>query len=70
MNEREIFIGVLQEESLAAQQAFLDNACGSNAELRRRVEGLLRDREKDADFQKKNFGNLKKARPVLARKRE
>jgi tetratricopeptide (TPR) repeat protein/serine/threonine protein kinase len=50
MNEREIFIGALQEESLAAQQAYLDNACGSNAELRRRVEGLLRDREKAADF--------------------
>jgi serine/threonine protein kinase/lipoprotein NlpI len=50
MNEREIFIGALQEESLAAQQAYLDNACGSNAELRRRVEGLLRDCEKAADF--------------------
>jgi eukaryotic-like serine/threonine-protein kinase len=50
MNEREIFIGALQEESLVAQQAYLDNACGSNAELRRRVEGLLRDREKAANF--------------------
>jgi serine/threonine protein kinase/Flp pilus assembly protein TadD len=50
MNEREIFIGALQEESVAAQQAYLENACGSNAELRRRVEGLLRDREKAADF--------------------
>ncbi len=50
MNEREIFIEALQEESPAAQQAYLDKACASNAELRRRVEGLLRDREKAAAF--------------------
>jgi tetratricopeptide (TPR) repeat protein len=50
ISEREIFIGALQEESPAGQQAYLDQACGGNVELRRRVEGLLRDREKAADF--------------------
>jgi WD40 repeat protein/serine/threonine protein kinase len=50
MNEREIFIGALQEKDPAEQQAYLDRACGTDTVLRRRVEGLLRDRERAANF--------------------
>jgi tetratricopeptide (TPR) repeat protein/tRNA A-37 threonylcarbamoyl transferase component Bud32 len=50
MNEREIFIGALQQESPAQQQAYLDKACGRDTPLRQRVEGLLRDYEKAAGF--------------------
>jgi serine/threonine protein kinase/tetratricopeptide (TPR) repeat protein len=50
MTEREIFIGALQEEGPAGQQAYLDRACGTDTVLRRRVEGLLRDCERAAGF--------------------
>jgi WD40 repeat protein/serine/threonine protein kinase len=50
MNEREIFIGALQEECPAERQAYLDRACGTDTVLRRRVEGLLRDCERAAGF--------------------
>jgi serine/threonine protein kinase len=50
MNEREIFIGALQEEYPAERQAYLDRACGTDIVLRRRVEGLLRDCERAAGF--------------------
>src|SRR6516164_7178335 len=50
MNEREIFIGALQEESPAQRQAYLDKACGPDDFLRQRIESLLRDYEKAAGF--------------------
>jgi hypothetical protein len=50
MNEREIFIAALQEQSPAQQQAYLERACGPDAALRQRIEGLLRDYEKAAGF--------------------
>jgi serine/threonine protein kinase/tetratricopeptide (TPR) repeat protein len=50
MNEREIFIEAIQEECPAERQAYLDRACGSDTVLRQRVEGLLRDCEKAANF--------------------
>jgi hypothetical protein len=50
MNEREIFIGALQQESPAQQQAYLDKVCGQDAPLRQRIDGLLRDYEKAAGF--------------------
>jgi serine/threonine protein kinase/tetratricopeptide (TPR) repeat protein len=50
MNEREIFIGALQEDCPAERQAYLDRACGTDTVLRRRVEGLLRDCERSAGF--------------------
>src|SRR5262249_22973071 len=50
MNEREIFIGALQEKDPAEQQAYVDRACGTDTVLRRRVEGLLRDCERAANF--------------------
>jgi serine/threonine protein kinase len=50
MNEREIFIGALQEERPADREAYLDSACGADTVLRRRVEGLLRDCGRAAGF--------------------
>ena len=41
---RELFVGAL-EKPPAERAAFLDAACGGDAELRRRVEDLLRERE-------------------------
>jgi WD40 repeat protein/tRNA A-37 threonylcarbamoyl transferase component Bud32 len=41
MNECEIFLAAIDKATLPERQAFLDQACGGNAELRRRVEALL-----------------------------
>jgi tetratricopeptide (TPR) repeat protein len=49
-NERSIFIAALQRENAADRAAFLDEACGSNADLRREVEGLLREFERLGSF--------------------
>jgi WD40 repeat protein/serine/threonine protein kinase len=50
MNEREIFIGALQEECPAERQAYLDRTCGTDTVLRRRVEGLLWDYKRASSF--------------------
>ena len=42
MTERDIFIAALQKEDLAERQAYLDEACAGQSELRRQVEHLLR----------------------------
>src|SRR5437899_2948918 len=42
MHECDIFMAVLEKRSRKERQAFLDEACGANAELRRRIESLLR----------------------------
>jgi hypothetical protein len=41
MNERDLFIAALQRDDPAEQAAYLAEACGDNANLRRRVELLL-----------------------------
>jgi len=41
MNEREIFMAALQQESQTARQAFVEEACRGADELRREVEALL-----------------------------
>jgi tetratricopeptide (TPR) repeat protein/serine/threonine protein kinase len=41
MNERDIFIGALQQDGPAARRAYLEEACGTDAALRERVECLL-----------------------------
>jgi serine/threonine protein kinase/tetratricopeptide (TPR) repeat protein len=41
MTEREIFIAALQKEDPAARQAYLEEACTGQPELRRQVENLL-----------------------------
>src|SRR5262249_60538880 len=42
MTERDIFIAALQKEDLARRQAYLDEACAGQPELRHQVENLLR----------------------------
>src|SRR5262245_54627708 len=41
MTERDIFIGAMQRDDPARRRAYLDEACGADAGLRERVEGLL-----------------------------
>jgi tRNA A-37 threonylcarbamoyl transferase component Bud32 len=41
MNERELFIAVLQQDDPAARAAFLTGACAGDAALRERIEHLL-----------------------------
>jgi serine/threonine protein kinase len=50
MNEREIFIAALQRQNAADRSAFLDEACGSNAELREHVEALLSEHDELGSF--------------------
>src|SRR5262245_54092437 len=42
MSERDIFIAALQQQDPAQRQAFLDQACAGQPELRRQVDNLLR----------------------------
>src|SRR5256714_1426527 len=42
MTERDIFVAALQKEDPAERQAYLDEACAGQPELRRQVENLLR----------------------------
>ncbi len=42
MTERDIFIAALQKEDPAQRQAYLDEACMRQPELRLQVENLLR----------------------------
>jgi hypothetical protein len=48
MNERDLFTAARAESDPAARAAFLDEVCGGDAALRKRVERLLRADE-DAD---------------------
>ncbi len=42
MSERDLFIAALQKDNPAERAAYLSAACGSDADLRRRIERLLR----------------------------
>ena len=50
MNERAIFMEALDRETLAERSAYLDEACGSDTALRRRVEALLTSHEQAGSF--------------------
>ena len=50
MNEDEIFIQYLQLESLAEKAAYLDEVCGSDHELRQRMENLIQSHEQAGEF--------------------
>ncbi len=43
MNEREIYTGALEKQSLAERGAFLDGACLGDEALRQRIEALLKE---------------------------
>ena len=57
MNEQTIFIAALERVS-AERQAFLDEACGNNPELRQRVEKLLVSHEAAVNFMDQPAGRL------------
>ena len=50
MNERDIFIGAIQEDDPARRREFLDQACGADDALRMRVEALLSVYDRDQAF--------------------
>ena len=47
MKEREIFVEAIQLDDATAREAFLRQACGGDAALRRSIEELLADQEND-----------------------
>ncbi len=53
MTERDIFIAALQKDDLAQRQAYLDEACAGQPELRRQVDDLLRLYEGAGSFLQK-----------------
>src|SRR5688572_23052148 len=53
MTEREIFIAALQKEDPAQRQAYLDEACAGQPELRQQVDNLLRLYEGAGSFLEK-----------------
>jgi WD40 repeat protein len=50
MNERDVFIAALQLESRAQRQVYLEDACGGDEALRRRVEALLQTHARAGNF--------------------
>jgi formylglycine-generating enzyme required for sulfatase activity len=50
MTERDIFLALLDLPDPAARAAYLDRACGGDAALRARVEGLIRSHEAAGSF--------------------
>src|SRR5436305_7556465 len=50
MAEREIFLSAVEKDDPAERAAYLDQACGGDATLRRRIESLLGSHERAADF--------------------
>jgi serine/threonine protein kinase len=60
--ERELFIETLEQPTPAAQAAFLDQACGADAGLRRRLEALLRRFENLGTFMAEPVGG--ESRPI------
>jgi hypothetical protein len=50
MNERSIFMEALTKEPPRERSAYLEEACGGDTALRRRVEALLVSHEEAADF--------------------
>src|SRR5262245_57764305 len=45
MTEREIFLAALKQPTAGERAAFLDQACGSDANLRGQIEALLAEHE-------------------------
>ncbi len=48
--ERAVFLQAIEEEDPADRRAYLDSACGDDAQLRRNVEALLQAHENPADL--------------------
>jgi len=52
MSERDLFIAALERDDPAERDAYLSAACGGDADLRRRVERLLRLHQEAGSFLK------------------
>ena len=50
MSEREIFTAALNKQDLAERDAFLDEACAGDSQLRQRVEALLTEHQQLGSF--------------------
>src|SRR5262249_44373627 len=50
MNELDIFSAALELETPAARAAYLDQECGDDAQLRRRIESLLESHKEAGSF--------------------
>ncbi len=50
MHEESIFFAALEKRTPAERQAYLESACASDAELRRRLEALLKAHEQSGDL--------------------
>jgi serine/threonine protein kinase len=50
MNERDVFIAALHKQNAADRSGFLQEACGSDAALRKQVEVLLRQHDELGSF--------------------
>src|SRR5437588_10465834 len=50
MKAEEILLAAVEQKTPAARAAYLDGACGQDAELRALVEGLLRSHEEAGSF--------------------
>ncbi|WDQ16320.1 serine/threonine protein kinase [Rhodopirellula sp. P2] len=64
--ERAIFLQAIEEENLDDRLAYLDSACGDDANLRQSVEGLLAAHEQPAALLDHPIG-ADRSRPFLAR---
>src|SRR5207237_918518 len=64
MSERDIFIAALQKEDPAQRQAYLDEACAGQPELRRQVEELLLLHEGAGSFLEKPAGEAPATGPL------
>jgi serine/threonine protein kinase/WD40 repeat protein len=50
MNERGIFTAALNKPNVAERASYLDGACGNDADLRERIEALLREHDQLGSF--------------------
>jgi hypothetical protein len=64
MTERDVFIAALQKDDPAGRQAYLDEACAGQPELRRQVENLLRLYEGAGSFLEKAADEVPATGPV------
>jgi WD40 repeat protein/serine/threonine protein kinase len=67
MDEESIFLQALEKSAAAEREAFVDQACAGDAELRRGVQQLLRAHAKAGNFLQESLGVLTIDEPVPER---
>src|SRR5262245_21997449 len=63
MTEEQVFLAAVEMQDRASRNAYLDEACGKNAELRRQVEELLAAHERSGQFLDEPAAQQLAARP-------